>query len=1044
MSNGVTPAQFIAKWAPVELSEPAASQSHFNDLCRLLGQPNPTDYDPTGEEYCFAKGVAVTGPASAGSKGESGFADVWWRRKFGWEYKRKSKYKDLAEAYRQLCQYREALENPPLLIVSDIARTEIHTNFTNTPTVVHTVLLDELVQPGKLDLLRRVFTEPESFKPGLTTWTLTENAAAEFAKISDALRERKHDPHEAAHFLMKCMFCLFAEDVKLLPEKLFSKLLARGKSDPDKLTGRLTELFHTMGRGGDFGSDPILWFNGGLFDDAPALPLRSADVHAMLITAQFDWGAVEPAIFGTLFERSLDPSKRAQIGAHYTSREDIKEIVEPVVMAPLLREWTEVQAQVEKLLARRRAAADKAARTRADKTIAKVIEAFHHRLATVRILDPACGSGNFLYVAIQQLLTLEKEVIVYAGRPEIGSGYFPRVRPTQLHGIEIKPYAAELAQVVIWIGYLQWMRENGYVAPRDPILAKLQTIDCRDAILDLTIPTKPQPATWPEADFIIGNPPFLGSKQFRQNGLDDGYVQAMYDAYDLPKTSDLCCYWFEQARRAVGRSAGAAAFRPRGRNSARRERRGSDSARHECRGSVRVGLLATQGIRGGDNRTVLERIKGTGDIFMAWSDREWILDGAAVHVSMIGFDDGTETDRALDGHPAGHVNADLTADVPTVGAAPIERNAGIAFMGVTPSGGFEVEWSKARAWLAVPNPHGVSNGEVLRPWVNALDLMRRDSGTWIVDFGTGVDEAQAAQFEAPFEHVVKVVAPARAKYRTGKRGYWCFERPRPEMRAALASHGRFLATPLVAKHRAFAWLQARTLAANLVIVFARSDNYFFGVLHSSIHELWALRMGTQLEDRPRYTPTTCFETFPLPWPPGQEPVAGAPGSDLHARIAGAARELNEQREHWLNPPAWIEDWGRLIDARDKFEDVPAEARPLLRHSAVMAEAARDPRFKKRTLTHLYNERPTWLKLAHEKLDRAVLAAYAGVDPEGGWSEDWATVWTETGAGQPPPEPAADASPADRGVAADLAARRKQIDQRVLANLLRLNLARAGR
>ncbi|MCZ6850167.1 MAG: hypothetical protein O7F17_00840 [Planctomycetota bacterium] len=249
------------------------------------------------------------------------------------------------------------------------------------------------------------------------------------------------------------------------------------------------------------------------------------------------------------------------------------------------------------------------------------------------------------------------------------------------------------------------------------------------------------------------------------------------------------------------------------------------------------------------------------------------------------------------------------------------------------------------------------------------------------------------------------------------------------MRDAIEALRRFVVTTGVAKHRVFAWFVSPTLPDHATFCFARADDYFFGVLHSSIHELWALRMGTQLESRPRYTPTTCFETFPLTWPPGEEPE----DDPAYRRIAEAARELNEQRERWLNPPEWIEPIAKFVDAMGDFSDVPEEARPLVRESAIMAMAAKDQRLKKRTLTNLYNERPTWLKLAHEKLDRAVLAAYAATDPgpgNGDWSEDWAEVWIETGAGQPLP----DGHP--------LIDRRREIDQKVLANLLRLNLERA--
>ncbi len=1020
MAKETTPAQFVQKWTAAQLSERAASQEHFLDLCRLLGQPTPAEHDKTGADYSFEKGVTPTGGASRGAKGEFGFADVWWRGRFAWEYKRKGKYRDLTEAYRQLCQYREALDNPPLLIVSDIARTEIHTNFTGTAKEVHTILLSELAEPRSLDLLRRVFTDPLSFKPKVTAALVTEDIAKRFGDLSKSLRSFGHDPHVAAHFLMKCMFCLFAEDVGLLPKDLFSRIIENDRKDPQRLTARMTELFGLMKTGGDFGVERIKYFNGGLFVDAPALRLTAKDIDILLDAAKRDWSSVEPAIFGTLFERSLDPNTRAQIGAHYTSRDDIMLVVEPVVMAPLRREWEATKEKIGKLI-EKRAKDPKAkrltsipkrkskvplassrrtgSRSSAGQQIEKALVDYQHRLASVRILDPACGSGNFLYVAIQQLLDLEKEVVTFAARGEIGLGLIPQVRPTQLHGIEINPYAAELAQVVIWIGYLQWMRDNGFVTPSDPVLEPLQTIENRDAILDLSDPKHPQPARWPDADFIIGNPPFLGSKVFRMQGLEDEYIGAMFAAYEIPNTSDLCCYWFERARQEIERN------------------------KH-----VRAGLLATQGIRGGANRTVLIRIKDTGDIFMAWSDREWILDGAAVHVSIIGFGGGDEGTRVVDGVVVPAINSDLSIGASTGDALPLPANASVAFMGVTPSGKFQVPHMQVCDWVRVPNGSGDTNLDVLRPWVNAKALTRRDPGEWIIDFGTEVDERGASAYEAPFEYVARTVAPSRAAYRTGKRGYWCFERPRPTMRRAIGNARQYMATPLVSKHRVFVRLPGETLCANLVIAFARSDDYFFGVLHSAVHELWALRQGTQLEDRPRYTPTSCFETFPLPWSPGKEPL----DDTNYKRISEAAQTINEQRERWLNPPEWIEPIERAVDAEDGFADVPEDARALIRHSAIMARAAKDPKLKKRTLTNLYNERPTWLRLAHEQLDRAVLAAYAAVDPQGEWSEDWSRVWIETGAGQPLPD--------DH----ELSERRKETDQRVLANLLRMNLERAGK
>ncbi|MBN1491860.1 MAG: class I SAM-dependent DNA methyltransferase [Phycisphaerae bacterium] len=1015
MPEVMTPAQFVAKWSRTELSERAASQEHFLDLCRLLGQPTPAEHDATGAEYTFEKGVAVLGGASRGARGDYGYADVWWRGKFAWEYKRRGKYRDLTEAYRQLCQYREALENPPLLIVSDIERTEIHTNFTGTAKQVHTIHLSDMASPEALDLLRRVFTAPASFRPTLTPARVTEVIAGQFGTLATGLRARGHDPQVAAHFLMKCMFCLFAEDVGLLPASLFTRLLEQWRQRPAELVPRMSDLFAQMRTGGAFGVEAIPWFNGGLFDEAPALSLTEDELALLLTAARVDWGAVEPAIFGTLFERSLDPDTRAQIGAHYTSREDILLVVEPVVMAPLREEWEQVKADVATALQRRDTAKTKATATKARQVAEKRLQDFVERLASVRILDPACGSGNFLYVAIQRLLELEKEVITFAARPEISLGLFPHIRPTQLHGIEINPYAAELAQVVIWIGYLQWMRDNGFIAPSRPILEPIQSIQCRDAILawedeeGRPIPAWRAgarcrgPAAWSQADFIIGNPPFLGSKLFRQQGLEDDYIQAMYASFDLPNTSDLCCYWFESARQVI-------AAQP----------------------ETRAGLLATQGIRGGDNRTVLQRIKETGDIFMAWSDREWILDGAAVHVSIVGFDSGLSGHRVLDGCPVEMINSDLSMSLDLTHAVRLPENLGVYVRSPEKGAKFEIPYETARDLLRQPNPNGRSTFEVVRPWINGQDLVGGRATHWILDFHDCLSASEAAGFQAAFEVATSRVYEDRKTNRDARvrENWWRHRRAGDGVRCAARRLSRLLGTTMVSKFRLFRWIDSTVQPDKTIPVFARSDDYFLGVLHNSIHELWARRRGTQLrevESGFRYTPTTCFETFPLPWAPGAEPV----GDAVCERIGAAAKQLNEQRERWLNPPEWIEPIASGVDAADDFADVPAEARPLIRESAILAAAASDPRLKKRTLTNLYNERPTWLRLAHEALDRAVLAAYAVVDPEGEWAEDWAELWSETGAGQPLPE-------GHEGTD-----RRKQIEQQVFANLLRLNLSRAA-
>ncbi len=451
------------------------------------------------------------------------------------------------------------------------------------------------------------------------------------------MRVRGIAAERAAHFLMKLMFCMFAEDIKLLPPRLFSKVLSSARHDPKRLTDLLQRLFQAMSKGGDFGADVIPHFNGGLFADADVVELRPEEIKKLLLVNDYDWASVEPSIFGTLFERTLDPAKRSQIGAHYTSREDIRDLLEPVVMAPLRREWAEVQAKCDKLWpkiqASSRAGGMRRAKETADrKKFDRLLLDFVERLAHVSILDPACGSGNFLYVAINLLLDLNKEVITFAAKH--GLSIFPQVRPTQLAGLEINPYAQQLAQVVIWIGYLQWMHDNGFTPQSDPVLDPIESIRRMDAILDLSDAEHPAEPEWPEADFIVGNPPFLGNKRLRSE-LGAPYCEALWALYGnrIPAMSDLCCYWFEKASHAI-----------------------------QTNRSSRAGLLATTGITQVGSRHVLERICDTGRILFAVSDRDWILDGAAVRISMVGFGSRAEAGPAvLDGRDCQQVNADLTA-----------------------------------------------------------------------------------------------------------------------------------------------------------------------------------------------------------------------------------------------------------------------------------------------------------------------------------------------------------------------------------------------
>ena len=936
----MTPYEFIAKWRATTLTERSASQQHFLDLCELLDEPKPASADPTGEAYCFERGARK-------DAGGDGWADVWKRHHFAWEYK--GKRANLDTAFDQLRQYALALENPPLLIVSDMQRFRIRTNWTNCVSKTYEFGLDDLTDAATRDKLKWAFSDPERLRPGETRQSLTERVAASFAMVAQELRGRGHDPHVVAHFVNRLVFCMFADDVGLLPGHLFTRMLEQAWRVPEQFSDLAGDLFRVMASGGRVGFEAVDWFNGGLFNDDTALPLEKADIDTVLSASRLDWSEIDPSILGTLFERGLDPDKRAQFGAHYTDRDKIMLIVEPVVTRPWLREWAAKKAEITAELERANAAKALSTRTKRLNEAERRYRAFLDRLRAFTVLDPACGSGNFLYLALQSLKDLEHRVQFEAE----GLGFqraLPEVGSANVKGIEINPYAAELARVSVWIGEIQWMRRNGFSEARDPILQPLDTIECRDAILS---PDTTE-ADWPEADVVIGNPPFVGGNRLIAT-LGEDYVSRISSVYAdrVSGAADFVCYWFEKAGQEIA----------------------SDRVR-------RVGLVATNSIRGGANRNTLQAATAARPIFEAWSDEPWVIDGAAVRVSLICFgasDDPFSSSAQLDGQPADEIYTDLTArragaGVNLTAVQRLNENLGVAFRGDEKGGAFDVDGDQAREWLRLPaNPNGRTNADVLMPWVNGMDLTRRPAGKWIIDFGWTMSERDAALYEEPFQSVrnnvyqIYMDTPRGQRSKPRRKHWWRHARPYPEMRQALDTVPRYIGTPRVAKYRLFVWLDARVCPDSAMIAIARDDDTTFGILHSRFHEVWSLRLGTSLEDRPRYTPTTTFETFPFP--EGLTPdMPAADYSDEPRAMAVAveARRLVQLRDRWLNPPEWVE-W---VD-----EPVPGYPKRPIPLDEDAAKA-----LKGRTLTNLYNARPRWLADAHEALDAAVAASY-------GWSAD---------------------------------------------------------
>lgn len=945
----MTPNAFINKWKRARLTERQASHEHFIDLCHLLNHPTPAESDQLGLSFAFEKGATKIG-------GGKGFADVWKKDHFAWEYKRQ--HADLDRALLQLIRYAPALESPPLQVVCDVDQFRIHTAWTNTISETHEIKLTELSNPSRLEILRNVFHDPEQLRPKKTRASLTREAADKFSTIAFRLQGRGN-VEDIAHFVNQLVFCFFADSVKLLQPGLFTKLLRRAAENPKKATHYLDQLFAAMEKGGDFDLTDIAWFNGGLFDGRRSMPLDEGDIDLLLAAAALDWSQIDPSVFGTLFERFLDPTQRAQIGAHYTDPEKILKIIEPVILAPLRREWAQTHSDIQAVLSGRRPAPfrQKGGRRMKRREGAEELRSrYTERLRTLKILDPACGSGNFLYMTLQAVKDIENQANLECEMLGL-EPRAPTVGPEILRGIETNPLAAELARTTIWIGDIQWQIRNGIHARPRPILRKLDAIECRDALVRWKADGSYEEAQWPAAEFIVGNPPFLGAKLMKRllGPEETARLRATF-ADRLPGFTDLVCYWFEKARAQIEKGI-----------------------------TKRAGLVATNSIAKNTNLPVLNRICNSATIYEAWADEPWIVNGAAVRVALICFADRLQSlsGRRLNGIAVESINSDLTSGLNVSAAPPLGENRNIGYVGIQKSGPFDIPGDLARQWALMPtNPNGRRNSDILKPTWNGRDVTTSRRDIWFIDFPRGLTEREAALWEAPFTYLQSapydpdnpaspLLSAVRQKARDihPRREWWTTYWPRPEVRAALAPLSRYIATPMTAEHRIFLWLRLPTLPDNNLVIIARDDDVHFGILHSFIHEAWSTRIGNKMGagNQRRYNREAIYDTFPFP--EGLTPNISAKDYAKDPRaiiIAQAAKCLDDLRNAWLNPPDLIDIVPEVVPG---YPD-----RILPKNEKAAAE------LKKRTLTNLYNARPQWLADAHRDLDAAVAAAY-------GWPAD---------------------------------------------------------
>ena len=623
-------------------------------------------------------------------------------------------------------------------------------------------------------------------------------------------------------------------------------------------------------------------------------------------------------------------------------------IVRPVIVQPLMREWDGELAEIKSEMEKRSAAKSAGAKTQAYNRARERKTKFLERLKSYRILDPACGSGNFLYLGLKALKDIEHRVNTECEDLGIARD-FPATGPENMLGIEINPFAAELARVSVWIGEIQWMREHGFDASRNPILKALDTIECRDALVDEV----GKKSAWPTTDVIVGNPPFLGSK-WMLDRLGEQYTQRIRSCYSdgIDDTSDLVSYWFEKSREAI--------------------------TSKRC---TRAGLVATQMIRSRANRRVMNSIANGVGIFNAWADEPWVVDGADVRVSIVCFGDNQMNSPQRDGVKTRKIYADLSAgQVDLTHACKLTENKDISVRGIERGGAFHVTGEIARAWLTLPaNSNGQKNADVLKRFYTVRDLLGRDRDLWLIDF-SGCSEADAAIYEKVFKHAEKEIKGSRSSNRESRTAsqWWLFRRSGEHFSKYTRNLRRYIVTGLVTKHRFFCWQAgSNTLPDTRIVTIARDDDTSFGILSSSFHTTWTLNLCQYhgVGNDPVYTTGSCFETYPFPLGLTPDIPASDYVDNVHAQaIATAASRLNDLRENWLNPADLV---------KREPEVVPSYPDRIL---AVDDEAAKQ--LKKRTLTNLYNQRPAWLDNAHRDLDAAVAQAYGWTDwGTGGLSDD---------------------------------------------------------
>lgn len=1036
---------FIAKWETSEAAERANYQTFLSELCDLLDvpRPDPTVNDDADNAYVFDRTLTFN---HADGSTSTGFIDLYKRDCFILEAKQGSNKpakpapdrvgpqpakKRVGTARRGTASWDKAMlaakgqaeryardlpateGNPPLLITVDIGHTfELFADFsrlgrTYTPfpdPSSHRIKFADLAKPEIRERLRLAWTAPLELDPSRRSARVTRQIADRLATLSRSLEKSGHDPELAAQFLMRCLFTLFAEDIGLLPNQAFTRMLKEIKGEPDKFAYMAQAVWQDMNKGGFCPTlrEKVLRFNGGLFADSTALPLDADQLDLLTEAAERDWQHVEPAIFGTLLERALNPRERHKFGAHFTPRAYVERLVLPTVIEPLREQWHNAQAAA---ITRYDTADDEKNPARARERAREIVTDYLRQLCNTTVLDPACGSGNFLYVTLEHMKRLEGEVRDFLG--QIGGNQSDleytglTVDPHLLKGIEINPRAAALADLVLWIGYLQWHhRVHGNAAPAEPVLKKFDNIENRDAVLaydakelitdeagkPLTrwdghttkkhpvtgedVPDEsatavdyryvnPRKADWPKADYVVGNPPFIGSKMMRA-ALGDGYVDALHEAWkDVPEATDFVLRWWHQAA-LLTRTSNLKSF----------------------------GLITTNSVSQSYNRRVIAlHLRAEKDplvLAFAIPNHPWVDsgDGADVRIAMtVG---STEAKRGalhsveselrrsenIDGDlvetlsaSSGWIAPNIRIGADVAGASTLRSNEDICCVGYKTIGsGFILSREQAMGFFE----KGDEYRDVIRPYLNGRDLNSVSRDVFVIDLYSRNEEQVRSTFPDLYQYLLDNVKPYRDQNRNPifRETWWVIGHPRPMFRSFTAALQRYVCTVETSRHRMFGFLDHEVAPDSTIVTIGISDGAFLGCLASRVHITWALAAGGRMGigDDPRYNKTKCFEQFPFPGLDGEK----------WAKIEPIANQLDAHRKRQQADHPKL----TLTNIYNVLEKIRADE-PL---------TEKDKEVHEQGLVSV-------LKQLHDDLDAAVFAAY-------GWSD----LWEQKQAGEDIDEP----------------------------------------